>query len=483
MTIPNLLVSKHDGTGSVAVFELIGGTSLQQIGSNITTSKEAPLGDSVANNRVIEFKGNKLVWHQNEIREENTGGTGNWGIVHTISDMISSDGYARHTGLHTLNVEGVPTLVGLYSETSTNDVNAIRSTDGITWTEVDTVIATGAGDCGRSIVYQNKLYWRYVTNTGIVEYDPAIDSAVIVGGVAFTGGNCTQDFCVHSNELFMLGTTDTGNTSTFRLWQKIGSSFTQVHNFTSATNGVTGEQGATCLFSDGTDLYAICNGQDTGVTGNTMFRIQNPGEAGQVVTEITDTVIPTRFRAGGAAATTTTNRWFSYADNDTDPTSPEIYLWRLPSQFNSAYDVFHFVDFSTVLEEMGSLSWEITLPNTKFGGGERISSTTASKVYAELEQLTTIAGSGAGVQVQFSYRVYGTGTDKTATLYVDGGEEIPSVVATLTAAATGGSSSRSGNTIIDVTPDDGATLYTGVWDTGADGFAATDNVHLQLDLT
>jgi hypothetical protein len=483
MAIPNLLVSKHDGIGNVAVFELIGGVSLQQIGNDITTNMETPPSDSVANNRVIEFKGKKILWHRNAIREENTGGAGNWGIVHTISDMITSDGFARHTGLHILNVDGVPTIVGLYSETTTSDVNAIRSTDGITWTEVGTVIATPAGDCGRSIVYQNKLYWRYVYSGGIIEYDPLLDSAVAIDGAGLLGGNCTQDFCVHNNGLFMLGTIDSVNFSIFRLWKKIGSTFTAVASFSNASNGVSGEFGASCLFSDGTDLYAICNGQDTAVTGNTMFRIQNPGEAGQVVTEITDTVIPARFRAGGAAATTTTNRWFSYVDNDTDPTSPEIYLWRLPSQFNTAYDVFHFVDFSTVLEEMGSLSWEITLPNTKFGGGEIISSTTASKVYAELEQLTTIAGSGAGVQVQFSYRVYGTGTDKTATLYLSGGEEIPTVVATLTGAATGGSSLRSGNTIVNVSPDAGATLYTGIWDAGADGFVATDNVHLQINLT
>lgn len=482
MTIPNILVSKHDGLGSTAVFELVGGTSLQQIGNNITSSMEAPTNVTVANNRVIEFKGKKFVWHRNTIREENTGGTGTWGIVHTISDIIATDGFARHTGFHIINVDGVPTILGGYSDISTNDINILRSTDGVTWTEVDSTLNTGAGTCGRSIVYRNKLYWRYVSSQEVIEFDPVLNSSVEVTGAGLVAGNSTQDFCVHGNELFMLGTRDTGNGSKFILWQKIGSTFTQVHSFTAADNGASGEQGCACLFSDGTDLYAICNGRDTLVDGNTMFRIQNPGGPGQIVTEITDTVIPARFRSGGAAANIV-NRWFSYVDNDTDPASPEIYLWRLPAQFDSAYDAFQFIDFSTVLTELGSLSWEITLPNTKFGGGDRIVSTAGIKVYAELEQLDTIAGSGSGVQVQFSYRVYGTGADKTATLYLDGGEEIPTVAATLVSIATGGSSSRSGNTIINVTPDAGVTLYTGIWDTGADGFVATDNVHLQLNLT
>ena len=84
MAIPNLLVCKSVpssiGTSSAAVFELIGGTTLSQIGSNITTSLE-DYGNNRATNRVIEFKGERILWHRATIREENTGGSGIWGVV------------------------------------------------------------------------------------------------------------------------------------------------------------------------------------------------------------------------------------------------------------------------------------------------------------------------------------------------------------------------------------------------------------------
>jgi hypothetical protein len=484
MAIPNLLVCKSVpssiGSSSAAVFELIGGTTLSQVGDNITTSLEI-YGNNRATNRVIEFKGKKILWHRNTIREEDTGGSGTWGIVHTVSDALSFDNYARHSGLHVVNVDGVLTIIGLYLQTASNDVSAIRSTDGTTWTETGSLLDTGNGASGRDIVFRNKLYWR-LSNNQVIEYDPLTNATLQISVTPSLSINYSQDFCTHNDNLFMLGSYGTTDNTFYHLYQLTGSSFTSVHTFSGKDVGGTGELGVTCLFTDNTDLYAIINGEAAGVNGDTISRIQNPGEGSQIVTDITSTVMPSRFSPGGSSAIESA-RWQSYVNNDTDPTSPEIYLWRLPSAAGN-YEAFQFVDFSTILTELGGgPTYEIYLPNTKFGGGDRIVSTAGVKAYAEMEQLTTIAGSGAGVQVQFSYRVYGTGADKTATLYVDGGEEIPSVVATLTGAASGGSSSRSGNTIIDVTPDDGATLYTGVWDTGADGFAATDNVHLQLNLT
>jgi hypothetical protein len=480
MAIPNLLVSKHKGQGNAAVFQLIGGTVLEQIGSAFTASLELPT-DSTHANRVIEFKGKRFVWHRNEIREENTGGTGNWGVVYTVPNYSGNEGFGKHTGLFEIQVAGVPTLVGLHQRTSNSNLAAIESTDGTSWVQFDSTYPAGEpAVVSSAIVYRNQMYWRWRSTTNpVLKYDPVLNTGSLITVQNIVTGSSNNDFCVHNDQLFMVGSTGSGSADTFRLWQLQGSAFTQIHAFTTQDNGAAGEDGSCCLFSDGTDLFAILPGETATSEANAMYRIQDPAGGGQTVTDISATVLPARFRAGGANASDD-NLWFCFVNNDSAPTSPEIYLWRLSNFDTGTYEAFQFVNFSTALTELASgPSHEIYMAEAKFGGGDRIDSVGTAKVYAELESFAEVIGGG----VQFSYRVYGTGASKTATLYIDGGQEIPATQATLSGVATGGSSVRSGNTITAVTPDAGATLYTGVWAASTDGFSETDQLHLQLNLT
>lgn len=477
--IPDLLVSKHKGAGNAQAYTLQGGTTLVQIGSDFSIgSLEVPTSTYSPHAYVLEFQGKKIVWHQNTIREENTGGAGTWGIVHTISDMLSIAGFAQHTGIHQVQVDGVPTLVGLYRETATNDTNVIESTDGITWTELDTVLATDSSALGRTIVHRNKIYFRNNTSSNVIIcYDPQLNSAIqiLILPTTLAAGNVNQDFCVLDNELYMVGTTGTVGSDTFRLWRLFGSNFIEIYTFTTQDNGTNGEQGGCVLFTDNTDLFAILPGETGASDGNAMFRIQDPDGPSQTVTDITNPVIPSQFRAGGGSANEI-NRWHVFVNNDTRPRLPEVYLWRLATFASGNHESYQYVNRFTELVSLGTgPTQDVYLPHTHFGGGERLAAT--QKVYAEIEQDQTIA---AGTQL--SYRVYESINDVTIKFYYSLGEEIPKIQMSLTGTATGGSSSRSGNTVIDVTPDGGSTLYTIIWDVTADGIVETDMLNIMASV-
>jgi hypothetical protein len=479
--IPDLLVSKHKGAGNAAVYSLSGGTTLTQIGSDFSIgSLEAP-DVSGANTykphgHVLEFQGKRIVWHRNTIREENTGGAGTWGIVHTISDMLASNGYGQHTGIHLVQVRGAPALVGLYKEVTTNDTNVLESTDGITWTQVGTIMATGSNAVGRSIIFRNKLYWRIgAAGTEIICYDPLLRTASLIE-TGFAAAALNIDFCVLDNNLYMAGTIGSSSGDLFGLYRLDGSIFTNIHTFSTQDNGSSGEDGACVLFTDNTNLYAILTGEASGLDGNAMFKIEDPGGAGQTVTDITNPVIPSQYRSGGGSANEI-NHWSVFVNNDSRPNLPEIYLWRLQSFATGTHDAYQYVNDFTELTSLGTgPSDDIYLPHTHFGGGERIALT--DKIYAEIAGNATVVDG-----TELSYRVYGTSLGAgTIKLYYSMGEETPNIQATLTGTATGGSSVRSGNEIQNVNADAAATLYTLIWDNISDGIVETDMVNLMLSI-
>lgn len=491
MAIPNLLVSRSrvrtspSGENNARVYELVGGTELRQIGSTIAKTCEAPDdGDSTRAclNRVIEFKGERYFYHQNEIRKENQGGSGLWGVVHTTTSQNTSITYAEHTGLYNVQVNGVNTLVAIYFTTS-NTIAATRSSDGSTWTDVVPIagVVDSATMFGKSIVFRNQLY-TYVDhfNGPVIRYNPQTDTGAFItanGGI-LNGANA-HDFAVHNNNLFMVGTSAATVGDITYLYQLIGSNFDRIYTFSAVDNGGTNEGSCPLLFSDGTDLIAIIPGRSGGNLGDTAFRIQNPGTGSQTVTDITATILPGTIQPGGSQGGELSH-WYAFVNTDTNPASSEIYLFRYNNLNRSSYTqsgaCYQYTDTATELTYLGNgLDYTVAVVDAKFGGSERIAGD--SKVYAELEGLTEVTGG-----IQFFFRVYGAGSDKTATLYINGGEEIPTSVATLTGSATGGSAARSGNTITAVTPDSGSTLYSCIWAAATDGFTETDNLHLQLNL-
>lgn len=128
-----------------------------------------------------------------------------------------------------------------------------------------------------------------------------------------------------------------------------------------------------------------------------------------------------------------------------------------------------------------SISAIFALPHTVDGIGIRIPTKPAAR--AEIGD-TANPPEETAAGTKYFFRVYGTGSIGVITIYISGDEEAPDTVATLTGSVVVESGSpattpvRSGNTITNVTPDDGVALYSFVHDVATDGLSVGDTFGL-----
>jgi len=479
MSIPPIIVLKNRGAGSPGIYVLKNGVSLEQIGDDFGSLETFAVGNVAPDNRGCIFNGKKYTILQDDIREENQGGAGTWGVVHTLTQSVGSGLSGYFSGLHVVQRNGIPTLTMVYQNLS-GHLRAARSADGTTWANTGSLTGSiGSTISGTSVVYKNRIYWWINGSTyEVAEYDPASDSAILYNFSSMGGGSVPNaDFAVHDNRLFLIHSNGPSTGNVYELREFIGGTFALIHTFTGINMGGNGERGKACLFSDGTDLIAICIGADN----DTGFRIQNPGLAGQTVTNVTTPMIPAEFRFGGAAVSLNARYW-SFINNHTSGSTPEFYLFRLygnegnvPGQ-TGGYTLLQYTDTTTEMAVLGEgPDADIAIATNKSGGSERIVGTTQN-IYAEIQDGTIASGN----VVTFNYKVYGSGSNVTGTLYYNESEEIATTTGTITLAS-GGSSSASAGTIINITPDSGATLYSATWDASGDGVVPSSvNINLRL---
>jgi len=497
MAVPNLYITHQNNSGNVQVHELVGGTSETQIGNNVTGASVETQGDEdFPANNVIEFAGSRYLWHANTIREENTTGTGDWGSVFTTSQVdTDTENFATHSGLFLVHPSGVPTMVGMAIEDSSaaDTVLAIKTTDGSTFSEnTGNAISIGAaGFVGPAIDFDNKLFWILsedgANDTVILVYDPATDT-IVERSVESTVSSASFAFCPAGGKLYMAGIpSSTGSSENPSLYELIGQEFKIVNTFTELQRGTSGHFGKPALFSNnGTDLVFIVSGQRVSdlEDGDLAFEITDPGTGSQTVTERTSALIPSEFQPTGAQASNR-SRYYVFIDNENSSsvTSPDIYVWRLANSTTGNYEFFSFTDTTTTLSSGGTgPTFEFTFFENVTGGSDRISagaSSTTNKIYAEVENPTASSTAGA---MDVSFRAYGSSTGLTATAYFTTNRNQVSTQATLVGTVSGGTASRSGNTIIDVDADDGATLYTFTWDATTDSVSQGEKVNFTIDL-
>ena len=469
-------------TGTPSVFELINGTQLNLIGiDDIGDGLEGSFTESIHTNRILEFKGKRYVWHKQYIKEENEGGTGNWGIVHTTLGAANTD---LSSGLFTVLRNGVLNMVGIIHNGS---FRAAFRFDGTTWTNI-LGVSGGTTRSGKALTFNNKLYWDVLDATFV--YDPVDDSIASFGfGGSFNA--IMRDMCVLNNELFAAGYNETsGSNQEAMLWKFTDTGWEVVHTFDGTPyidNNFAGSTSSPILFTpDNQNLVFISSGKDGSAnTGDQAALIQNPGTASQIVSDITDPVIPAQFRPLGSNAVGST-RYVLFTDtqNSSSPTSPDFYIWRLAVHNVGNWGFYQYTDTNTELAYLGiGPSFQYAGPHIKQGGQGRISaganSTSTNKIYAEMESPVISSSLGS---MDVSFRIYGTGTNIEARVYVSSEQETPDTQITIT-SVTGGSASVAANVISNLTADDGATLYTFTWPADADGITNGVPVSLVMDLS
>ena len=504
---PSIHVLKYKGAGAVQVYPLLSTQLLgSQDGSDVGTGgpgvaalETAVPSGSFINSRVIEFLDDSYCVGANNasatsgVYKKNQGGAGLWGRVRGGgAEWIGFDGHTA--GLHIVHPNEVPTLVQMWFDTA-SDLQVSFTTDGTTGAEWGTglnVVEASVSqptDVGQAIVFRDSIFWAHRSFSGtagvgdVSQYDFQLTTLTrYASGTETTQPASTTAFHVHDNVLFRCGWT-AGATKAWALSKLAAGSFVQLvsdsdvggtdWNYVFASN-----TSHPVMFTDFTTGDLICFVEGWRKSDNTprtrVLRIQDPtGAATKSV--ISSTVLGAtegadKYLSGGGSANAN-RRWLVFVDNDTVPTAPRTFLWTWIA--GGATECWEWTGVGTEIEAVAGLagiSDDFSLPYVTRGGGVR---NTGGAPRGELGDVSNPAVAVAAGTKWF-FRVYGTGGPSIMTVYYSANEETPTTVATLAGSvvvesgAPATTPTRSGNTIINLTADDGATLYSFVHDTGAD---------------
>ena len=420
---------------------------------------------------------------------------GDGGLTFTNPDLVAGQGVAR-SGLHVFYVGSSPYLVGWY-KTTTGAVNlrgyrlAVIGGGWSEQTDVATAAALGAVNGGsphNEIPFRGLLYFGTAVDGGALTqrtYNPSTGAfATLTHPISNAGGlNYLYDYCVLDNVLYMVTPIDvsSGVNGRPRLYPLTAGSWnttptvldTVPANF-GATNGGVARW---CLFTDGTNLYALCLVNTDGVGTNYGWRCYQISPS-LIVSDITTTVLSTSLRSpddGGSLSLAQTGRFFKFVDVDTTPLTPVIYLVYTPD--NDPAEAISFYQWvsnaatMTLIETNGVASdaWS----NLSQTGGERIFT------FGEMNILITNRQPVIGGERLF-FRAWGSvgAADKFVRFTFNKQGEPPAVQCTLSGTASGGTAVRVGNELQGVEADDGITEYSITWNIGADGVTSGNRVQV-----
>jgi archaellum component FlaG (FlaF/FlaG flagellin family) len=442
MAIPTLRAHKFKGSGSAQVYDILTGTTLgSQVGANFSTLETASNIFMRPGCTYCEFLGKEYVIQGNTVRERNQGGTGVWGAIYT---NVQAGPTNAHSGLHIIHPNGVPTMVYGYTRTSGGNPYAVSTIDGINFNEILIASAnlnTSSNSTGTT--YRDALVWcgggNVTGGTGqsaYFDFSTLTGVVTLTGGSAYTGGVHT-DLCVASNNLFLVRIPNQTATTQWDVLRWGGSSWT---GFGATLTGaqidnVPNIGGGPCLFEDPAtgDLVAIVPGQNpSSQVGEFFFRIEDLTDTA-TVTDISATVLQAKYRPTGGSGSAGA-QWYSMVDNDTDPTTPIVYLFRSPGNgLNGTYRVFQWNGFGGLISNpvtasttdgATSISTDFSICNFKDGIGERIptvlASPTGQGARAELGVSAILLTHGAVTSGPFNLNETITGAGgATATLLID----------------------------------------------------------------
>jgi len=495
-TPPTTYVLECIGAGNVQVWPLFGTQVLgTQIGSDVGTGGPAlatleTRATSYNHSRVIEFLddvyclvGEGVASNTIGVYKRNQGGSGAWGRVHT-----PSDGMETKSGMHIMYPNDVPTLVFLSQGFTDFDIYLHTSTDGTTWNETKIINDSNELDGGYSCVYRNAIFYMTKADVYRYDFDTNLGTRLTAAGQSpnYSGG----PFHVHNNVLYAMWVNTGIPGAHCKLFRYQAGAFTEIYNWISATPAGSAGTGG-CLFTDyaSGELIALTNLGATSV--GTSFWIVNNPEGTASTTNITSTVLGVvegaAIYAPGGGSASSSRKWQIMVDNDSDPTNPRTYLWTWTAgggarvwQWQNTGAEIQSVTLTTIAGDNF-----VRYSGTRGGGNYFV---TSGAPRAELGDAVNIPTEVFG-GTKWYFRLYGTGGPVTLRLYYNSSELAPSNLATLTGSVTieSGSPStipaRSGNTITNLTADDGATLYSFVHAASSDGLAEGDTYTLMADVS
>jgi hypothetical protein len=484
MAFPQLFALQFKGTGNPGVYEIPAGLTPIQRGADLPGVSLIAYTTGIPNrmeSSVVNFKGEIFCVYLGRVFRYVSGTSDSWEQVYfdSIQSTNLSTRYSRL--LIYTDLTGDSRIGFIYNNSSGHTKYATSST-GLSgeWDQVVSFGAVGDADKIGTIVYQNKFY-----------HIDAADRIVIIDPIAETRSTATYNgnkfwegwfrFVVHKDRLFLWSVHFPDGE--FQLEEFDGANFQPLGHITSGNTPATfGPTGKVAIWSDGTDIHIIANGQHTPTDfGSRYWKVNVDGVTDPVAAvEATSTVIPASLRnRGNVSNSYQFDRWFVYVDNNNDPLNPIYYLAVLQNADLSAiWGLYRFVDDTTELtSEGGWAAADFSPPHLLHGGNELL------VVEPETAYATIVSSVGVLGGLQIGYRVHGTlATDPvTIKLYYDDTQGAsPMTQAALTGAVTGGGT-KNGDQVDDVIPDDGATLHTLIWNFFDDGVANGAQVRVMLD--
>lgn len=467
------------------------GTPGAQGGVQVVASAEVPPAQTWVQNRIVWFLDDlyALITGTNGgIFKRNQGGADQWGRVLDPADG-GATGFSQGetAGLHVLHLDGVPTLVHFFFRPA-GDIEARRSTDGVTWGATEFLFnLSGTAATGQAITFRNSIFWWFQTR--LVSYDFKLNTP---SDYQATGWYSIQDgsapgLCVIDNVVFASGWAAAAPYY-WRLAKLQAGAFVQVYDDITRGAGVgqvpaiASNPGHHAMFRDPAtgDLICFVSGiQQGGLTTDErteVFRVQNPTSGSPTVTVISSTVLGSvegadKYLANGGA-NVQERAWFVYVDNDTDPANPRVFLWTWDPATNVT-ECWEWTGVGTEVELVGlGAGFNVgvfSFPDSPHGGGDR--SVVSARIEIGDPSNQDFEDTGGR---RFYWRAYGSGGPFVGTFYVDADENAPSTVAPIVPASLvvesgvpATSPSILGNTITNITPDDGTVLYSVALDLSA----------------
>jgi hypothetical protein len=499
--IPPLLTIQYKGTaGTASVYRLIGGTTLIPVGPTLGFAFETDANyGSHAHARVIKFKDTVVATHQRHIWQLDEGANpteadDTWTLVHTFTSANTQSTYSRKSGIHKVNIGGVPTLAIIYQDT-TGHLRMSSSTDGTNWTDTGVLSPSALGTTilhGKSIVHNNKIYWAVSdASREIVELNPEIPTINYYNVTSWATAHNSVDFCTFDSRLWAIGWRSGSANVQPNLTEFTGGVWVDRGSFLDGGGGLDNSgsnhtQSGMCLFTDGTNMYALIPADDQSDNPGTFcFQMSLSAGPGSTLTklDITNLVIPFGLRPPVAGPYFDDFRWVVWQDNHNDPSNPCVHLWVLDTD-QIGLGTWTYYPWNGPGTLIGtppgtgqiSAAAGLAFPHTSHGGGERVWSSGQVNV-----EIISIDAADSGEEIEF--KVWGDDGQKyRVRFFYDEADEVASSSATLRQSSIQGGTATFGQDsvgdYVDQVDGDGITSYRVIWETVEDGLDKDEIVTL-----
>jgi hypothetical protein len=476
---PIVNVLRFTGAGPAAVYPLLSTQILgAKIGADVGTgtatipTMESPAAGTISTNRVVEFLNDSFCLIEGltngGVFRRDQGGANQWGRVLATIQVPTAV-----SGLFVIQVQGgAPTLAFL--EVTTGFAVLIHTTtNGTTWNTVNHGQTLNAASYGHAVLFRESLFWVTSSAGGfsVWEYNFNLNTftpidisppfvVTVSQGASFT-------LHVHDNTLFLAGFS-LGGTSPAMLAKLQAGSFVQV-GVDSTTQRAGSWLGHSVMFTDPAtgDLITVWTGANAALSPGTRVEQTQNATGSPTVIDVTSTVMGAvqgadKYLPGGGSADGN-RRWTVLVDNDSNPLAPRVFLWTWTAGFPTECWEWRGVGAEMELVNTGlGISDEFAFPHNSLGGGHRTPRQSAVELGDAGNPPLEEAG---GTRVYF--RGQGSVVFGTVTFYGTDSEGTPQTVIPILAGtfviesgAPPTTPSIVGNTLINFTPDNGATLYS-----------------------